>query len=475
MKGKSLLRKIGIWLALVGGTVYTISPKVKFAQHKYQQEIADVFWKTKWLDSMYKHENKETTTILNTLSWVIDPAEFKQMLLSYWYREDEIKIDSSLKPDIALYKTLWEMNVKYGNPRVTFAGNYKNWETWKQEDKRANFWADNTMHIHNIKNIKFEFTNPLRNFLQDNQIVYDDWLIKMWLDTSNQKLWSNRQSYLINNWIAELTHSQQYKRDGAMRMWIDLGIDYLRSWFDYDHTYDMNHTVENQAHDKMEPEFCKEFIQTYISHADMTDANTLLFVGILHWWYFEKYHDLDQSDKYLKMAAEKWSMQANFLLGRNAYKVRRDNQYPISYNWEDNVGHDCVLLRDLSEKLAKIYFNRAIDLGDKQYSQKYLSMIAEERYRYSEALMYTTSIVNYLETIHNASENELYERALVYFHLWILYSKASYAEVPMQQWINWLVEYYTKKGEEYRIKAWHLADSINRTLPYWPHAPWTDF
>lgn len=470
MKWKELLRKIGLWIPILGVALYTISPKLKFAQHKCQQEIADVFWKTKWLDSIYNHENKETNTILNTMSWYIKQEELKELLLSYGYSDAESNIDTSIKADKALYKALWEMNIKYWNPNITFWWGYTNRETWNQEDKRARFWV-NTIHLHNLKDLKINFQTPLKNIIETNGEIDNEKIIKPWFDSTNQKLWENRQQYLINNWIAELSHAKQYKRDWAIRMWIDWWIDYLRSWFDYEKTYHINNTTENEAHSKIEPALCEELIELYKSYANLNSPESTFFLWLMYSWYFENYNNIDEGKKYFALSAEQWSPIAKFFLAKVKYVEWKILQNQIDQIWEDLMEHEAVNGWKKLEKETIWYFTDCLKSDiTKLYSYKYLSTVSERGLRWNEAKDYTHQYINILESIVKPTNEQLYKLAIWYMHLAKIYNKSYMAE--MRKFEAGKISVMSNdmdRANEYIIKAWRIARESWQTLPYWPH------
>lgn len=470
MKGKGILRKIGIWIPLLGVALYTISPKLKFAQHRCQQEIADVFWKNKWIDSIYTHENRETITILNTMSGYIKQDDLKKLLLTYWYTDVESHIDSSIKVDKALYKALWEMNMKYGNPNITFSWDYENRESWNQEDKRARFWV-NKIQLHNVKDLKINFQSPLKNIIETNAEVDNQEVIKPWFDSTNQKLWENRQQYLINNWIAELSHAKQYQRDGAIRMWMDWWFDYLRSWFDYEKTYDMNHTTENEAHSKIEPLLCQEFINLYKKYANLQSHENTLFLWLMNLWYFDKYKNIDEWKKYLAISAKLWSPIAKFFLAKIHYIEWKKLQDQVDQLWADIMDPKAINeWKQLEHETIGTFTDCVKSNLTNEYSYKYLSTISERGLRWNEAKEYTHQHINTLESIKNPSKEQIYKLALWYMHLAKLYNK-SYIEEMRKFEAGKITKMNNDMdlANEYIIKAWRLARQSWNTLPYWPH------
>jgi hypothetical protein len=82
------------------------------------------------------------------------------LLARHGYANDTLKIDTLIQPNEALYKTILEMQTKYGNPKISFSGDFKNFETGKNEPDRARFNpVTNAIGVHQLDNVLIRFHN----------------------------------------------------------------------------------------------------------------------------------------------------------------------------------------------------------------------------------------------------------------------------------------------------------------------------
>ncbi|MBP7848537.1 hypothetical protein KA013_05015 [Patescibacteria group bacterium] len=225
------------------------------------------------------HEDPETTNILDIMSGVIDTAHFSEFLRRHGYTEWQIEASVLREKDEALYHTLWEMHQKYGNPRIAFSGDFKNYENMLY----------NFFHPFGYQKRVHEYARPRFNFFTNKIAIYDLDFHKLVFDTpkveKNQKseiygqengefpvpdLYTDAQRLLINYRISELAHAEQAQQQKRMRITdlIAWTIDYGRSGLVYGKTYHMPGTLEYEAHTIIEPKLIEEFISTYANYCE---------------------------------------------------------------------------------------------------------------------------------------------------------------------------------------------------------------
>lgn len=71
---------------------------------------------------------------------------------------------------------------------------------------------------------------------------------------------------LLGDWLAELAHAKQLHRRGEQRMVDEIATDYRRC-ADQEKHYEMQGSIEYQAHKHYEPQLIKEFVETYAQYA----------------------------------------------------------------------------------------------------------------------------------------------------------------------------------------------------------------
>ncbi len=335
--GKVLRRTRNI---LVAGAVltwgaYHESPRLGYRKHATQNELINNLELKNKLnsDTLYKTDDWETNVILNMMSGYKEKNEFQKLLQKYG--QDRIKIDMQSKPDPALYKTIWQMHQKYGNPHITFRGSYVNYETkarnvflgtkenvHENTRERYDLW-DNEIRLQNIDSIKLDFSSDKTNDSNFKSMIYTTdggSLPSAWYE--------NSQRYLINKWIAEISHAKQNVDGGTIKMALDGTWSYIASWFRYKKTYHQQWAQEYKAHSVIEPELVKEFIDLYCKNADHTNGDVCLFIAMLHNGYFDlssssdstgrshPYYDAEKTTEYLLEASRFGNVAATFLLGK---------------------------------------------------------------------------------------------------------------------------------------------------------------
>jgi len=94
------------------------------------------------------------------MSGKISQEHFDAMLARHGYINDTIKINTLIQPDEALYKTILEMQTKYTNPKISFKGSFRNYETWGNEPDRSRFNpVTNTIKSHQLDSVMIKFDN----------------------------------------------------------------------------------------------------------------------------------------------------------------------------------------------------------------------------------------------------------------------------------------------------------------------------
>jgi len=105
-------------------------------------------------------KDQETNDIIELMSGKISQEHFDALLARHGYTNDSLKVDTLISPDEALYNTILEMQTKYGNPKISFSGNFRNYETGENEPSRARFNpATNTIKAHQLDSVMIKFHN----------------------------------------------------------------------------------------------------------------------------------------------------------------------------------------------------------------------------------------------------------------------------------------------------------------------------
>ncbi len=212
---------------------------------------------------------------------MIDTESFYEFLCTHGYTDRQIEVSVLREKDEALYHTLWEMHRKYGNPRIAFSGDFKNYE----------HMLHNFFHPFGNQKWVHEYARPRFNFFTNKIAIYDLDFHKLVFDKlgveKNEKnviygqgngelplesQYIDPQRLLINYWISELAHAeqaQQQKRMGILHA-LARTFDYARSGFNYGETYHTPGTLEYKAHTIIEPKLIEEFISTYASYCETT-------------------------------------------------------------------------------------------------------------------------------------------------------------------------------------------------------------
>lgn len=319
------LKKVSIWAVILWTVGYIFSPKIQWATHKAKNHLVkDLDLKNRLgSDTLYATSDDETNTTLDLLSWFADKWDFNALLHKYWY-DSVVHIDSLVEPDQALYKVIWQMHQKYGNPFVTLSKAMKNPLTWKEQFDRAAYNGfTNTINLHKLDSLKIEFLNVPQRYL--NGVYNND---DVTLPKSTNKDW---QRYLINNWIAEIAHSSLRQEDWPVRMWIDAARDLTKVGYKHSKLYDKPWSYEYNAHTVTEPKMAVEFIELYKKYSDLKNPEVQYKIGLFYNWYFDHYHDQWEAEKWLQLAAQSKNKEAHYILGKRYLK-----EY-VWYNSKDTL------------------------------------------------------------------------------------------------------------------------------------------
>lgn len=175
------------------------------------------------------------------MSGMMDRESFSEFLRNHGYWDRQIDESFLWEKDEALYHTLWEMHRKYGNPRIAFSGDFKNYE-----HMLYNFFHPFALYKKRVH----EYGRPRFNFITNKIAIYDLGFHKLIFDKpsveKNQKneiygqengefpvpdMYTDAQRLLINYWISELAHAEQAQQQKRMRITnlIVRAIDYGRS------------------------------------------------------------------------------------------------------------------------------------------------------------------------------------------------------------------------------------------------------
>jgi len=147
-------------IALLTAGVCVLGFGVKRTQYTTSAQVVDTLTcdNKKW----YAHEDQETTDILNLMSGTIDTKNFEELLDRYGYVDIQISSSVLREKDEALYHTLREMHTKYGNPKVSFSGDFRNYE----------HMIYNFFHPFKLDKRVEEYDRPRFNFLKNKIAIY---------------------------------------------------------------------------------------------------------------------------------------------------------------------------------------------------------------------------------------------------------------------------------------------------------------
>lgn len=122
--------------------------------HKVKEELLDEFGKKEIL------EDQETNDIVNLMSGKISKEEFLILMNSHGQKcsDADIEREHICECDEGLYNAIRHMQTKYGNPTISFDGDFYNRATKKNEPERARFIPQgNAINILQLDSIKLLF------------------------------------------------------------------------------------------------------------------------------------------------------------------------------------------------------------------------------------------------------------------------------------------------------------------------------
>ena len=335
------------WGALLTIAWYIASPKIQWAVHKTKNQLTKNMQHKDILkgDTLYATEDTETNTIMDLLSGFVDKEEFNKLMHKYWY-DSTIHIDSLVEPDPVMYRVIWEMHQKYGNPYVTLSQASKHMITWKEKFDRAAFdGPTNTIDLHKLDSLKIDFLSIPERYLND---VYNNNDVTLPVSTNK-----DRQRYLINNRIAELSHSFYRLQDWPIRNAIDATRDYVLVKGKDSMLYERPWAYEYNAHKVTQPKLTQEFINLYTKYSDVNNSSVQYKIWLFYNWYFDHYRDLAKAEEWLQKAAKSKHKEAHYILGKRYFK-----DY-MSYNSKDT----------LKARISEVD-STTIDIMDKLMSDK---------------------------------------------------------------------------------------------------------
>lgn len=386
---------------------YHFSEKIWYIHHDVQKELADNFGKKEIL------VDQETNDIIKLMSWVISQQEFDTMLKRHWYENHTIKINTLIPPDEAMYKTILEMQTKYGNPKISFSWKFINFETWTNEPKRARFdCLTNTIQSHQLDSVMIQFNNTKE--IENFRLEHIPWLSGLNANT--------RQQYLINNWIAELAHARQLKEKWLIKMSADGTIEYIWSWFDYDKLYEKKGTTEYQAHIEYEPILAREFIHIYQKYINKHSAESQRKLARFNAWFFDTFSDEKQAYIHLKNLEVQWDWEVYFFLGKYYFDLYT-TIFDVGYV---HMQDDTIPKIIFGEKYtAKQFFDYTLSYYEKAYYKdnidawcELIELIANRRYWEYNDLFIKIGEDLLKNHIHEMSKEQI---GNMYNKLWSLY------------------------------------------------------
>lgn len=353
---KKKLNKICKWtLATIAmcGSLYLASPKIWSLQYNINKQIKENLEDCSQ-QILFSHEDKTTTDILDFMSGNIAKNQLYDLLVDHGYQQDSLKNIIMREDDEAMHNAIREMHEKLGNPKVKFKWDYKNYinifwnkflpesrhlEVWQNERARYNF-NTNTILIYNLDS----------SHANINLTTYRGQEERYALDQKDGRLPllendADFQRMMVNNRVAELSHAYQNKKQGFIKLQIDIAKDFVVCKGDYSQTYNYKDMVEYEAHEIYEPVIIKNFINRYLKYADIDDPDVAYKIARFYSGYFENYRDYELSQKWLQKAALSWNVLSCYILANRALKKFEESYNDYFVNQEN----------------AKCYFDEAID------------------------------------------------------------------------------------------------------------------
>lgn len=418
------------WLTL---WAYQLSPKIGYIHHEVAKELKDTLWKKEIL------ADQETNDIIKLMSWTISQEEFDALLLRHGHKNDSIKINTLIQPDEVMYKTILEMQTKYGNPKILLWWSFRNLETWDNEPTRARFNPiTNTIHAHQLDSVLINFDN-----LQDKENFYIDYVPWLW--------WLNydsRQKYLINNWIAELAHTKQLIEKWIIKMWINCAWDYVRSWFNHDKTYYTPWTIEYQAHKIYEPQLAQEFIQIYQKYINKTSGQKNLNMAKLYMWFFDTFRDEKKASEVLENLAQSKDPNICYFLWKSYFELYKDT-FDVGYGYmEDDIVPKIIFWKEYTAKtfFGKVVSNykKAYDYGKIEAGSELVEIISYRRFgEYNDLIIKIGEdlLTNHINDMRKETIGNICAKLWnLYYHIWDSEKWQEYLELSDTYW--WWYSYW---------------------------------
>lgn len=340
--------------AIVGGLTvwaYQLSPKIGYQKHEVEKELVDNLWKKEIL------KDQETNDIIKLMSGKITQDEFDNLLARHGHINDGTRINELIQPDEAMYKTILEMQTKYGNPKNSFWWFFINILTWENEPTRSRINpVTNTINSHQLDSVLIKFDNIKTS--EEKNFRYNDGIEALNTDT--------RQKYLLNNWIAELSHIKQIQEKGSVKFILDIPTDFVKSWFSYPASYEKKWTQEYQAHKEYEPQLIKEFINTYQKYVPKESDMSIWNLAKFNAGFFEKYKDEKEVCTYLNILWKKWDSTASYFLANIYFNMYTKN---FVSGCGKTLSTNEMVTKEIfgKEYIAKTFFKETINRFRKTY------------------------------------------------------------------------------------------------------------
>ncbi|MFA7717713.1 MAG: hypothetical protein WC875_03275 [Candidatus Absconditabacterales bacterium] len=208
------------------GSLYAQNTKIDKVVTPIKKDLIDTIENNKKTSKA----DKETETIISFMSSV-DNESIKTLFKERGYKKTGLDAVKQEEKDSALYETIRELNVRYGNPKIT-----PKWST-----------------TFNGKNYRGQFS-PIKNTIHINPRIYND-----------------KQEMIVIR-LAELSHAKQYQQKGMIGRIVKDAITWTENDFTYKKLYDKEGTIEYEAHKIIEPEIYLEFVEYYLSKIDSADS-----------------------------------------------------------------------------------------------------------------------------------------------------------------------------------------------------------
>lgn len=408
----------GLLTLWVAGALYTLAPKWEGVVHKVKTHLVDALGDVDIL------ADKETNDIIGLISGTITKDDYSGLMKKHTQIDGMSGtgegMDFTEFRDSTLCKAILHMQTKYGNPKISFSGDFWDGESQKRQWGRPEFsHNDNTMHLWQLDSM------ALNIFAFSGSTEAD---IFFW---TRHKGW---QSILLNGRIWELVHARQLK-EWWLSKYTSRMVEEQRMYGSHKAEYNAPWTLEYEGHKQYEPQMAQELIETYKQYMPQT-PESYYKLAKLYGWMLYAYKDAPLFFSYLSRASEWGCGRATYFLGKyctETYKDYIDHQKHSSYRhkyvplWSTLCKPE-DLLRKAEEYYIKAYHQWSV----------WAAQDLIELYNHDVSEEHDDRIIEMGEDIltnHHAALQKL-PLHLLYFNVGRIYEKRWQKIKPLRDYMN---------------------------------------